>query len=465
MNIVSSDIDAAPCLIVPPLWELEQQVIEVAAEQCDLDPYSLSPESRVLEDLGIDSLALVELIMGVEEKFSVSIPDEVASQAFAKSPLTLRSLAALVVERWGTGTPARDEWRHAREQATEANQGTDSEELPFTQIGGRMSETEWLRGPLYDPIGPNREGFQQFRRRTDGMRCVLLPAGEAWLGRDAEDPQSDHSPAHVVRLSEFLMDAEPVSNAAFSRFLNAVGDVPANILLEWCGVGEKDKRGRQFPLLRGRHGWAPVPKTERQPMILVSWFGANAYSLWAHRCDWRFYRANGTIPTDLKNLRVIAPIPPAECRLSHLPSEAQWEHAARGKGSSRFPSAIDTPVLESMARVAQHTVGAQYKADSLPAARVSEQLGMSPFGLHHMAGNVWQWCRDWYAPEFYSRQEALREDPVDVQPTGIRSERGGSWVGPAWLAEPWRRRGRPPEARGRCLGFRCVGATEGQKDG
>lgn len=89
-------------------------------------------------------------------------------------------------------------------------------------------------------------------------------------------------------------------------------------------------------------------------------------------------------------------------------------------------------------------------------AAVNEPLGVSPLGLFHMAGNVWQWCRDWYATDAYAGRPEVCEDPVQVNPTGLRSERGGSWVGPAELCRSSGRRGRDPAARGRCLGFRCI---------
>lgn len=121
----------------------------------------------------------------------------------------------------------------------------------------------------------------------------------------------------------------------------------------------------------------------------------------------------------------------------------------------RFPWGGE-PCTNERARVALHRARLDYPG-LLPLAEVTAKLGVSPFGLHHMAGNVWQWCRDWYAPEFYSSLAASEADPLNTQATGIRSERGGSWIGPAELAASSYRRGRPPAARGRCLGFRSVG--------
>ena len=74
-----------------------------------------------------------------------------------------------------------------------------------------------------------------------------------------------------------------------------------------------------------------------------------------------------------------------------------------------------------------------------------------------MAGNVWQWCRDSYDANFYSTPAATAHDAWNNAPGAPKAERGGSWVGPPTLARCSYRRGRIPEAAGRCLGFRCVG--------
>jgi formylglycine-generating enzyme required for sulfatase activity len=242
-------------------------------------------------------------------------------------------------------------------------------------------------------------------------------------------------------LDSFLIDAEPVSATAYCRFLNSIGEIGPETLADWFVLDPQDDRNKHMLVQHGESGWRPVPGAERWPMILVSWHGANAYSLWANGRNWQGYLGGPCGETD-----------------SFLPSEAQREYAARGAGYQPFPWGDAPPSLGSM-RYAQHRRSATYRADTLPMADVNEPLGMSPFGLHHMAGNVWQWCRDWYDEAFYARPEANRANPVNRSPTRVRSERGGSWVGPAELCRSSYRRGRPPSARGRCLGFRCVSSA------
>jgi acyl carrier protein len=432
--------------------EVERRVVHLIGTNWGFDPTAVSVRTR-LWDLPFDSLDVIELIMQLEKEFHITISDEIAQGWFVRDDVTLRSIAEMVHYLAGSGTPDRDNWRRAR----------DKLQRPETVTVTQCNEAPWRRtgqgGALYQALTRNREGYPEYLRRTDGMRCVLVPGDEVWIGSIDPEAPADQLPLHPVRLSPFLIDAEPVSNAAFARFLNAVSPVAPWILDEWCVNNPMDRRGDQFALRRRWGVWTPVRGTEHQPVILVTWYGANAYSLWANRRDWRYYRGVDTIPVEPQRPHVRAPRLPVERQGSLLPSEAQWEYAARGAAPREYPWG-DGPATAERARVARHAVGMSYTADTLSAARVSERLGMSPFGLHHMAGNVWQWCRDWYMPDFYHQPEASQPDAWNRRATGIRSERGGSWVGPAELARSAYRRGRPPTASGRCLGFRCVGSPE-----
>jgi acyl carrier protein len=438
--------------LAPDYADIERRVVHLIATNWGFRPEVVSVQTR-LWDLPFDSLDVVELVMQLEKEFEITISDDIAEGWFVHEDVTLRSLAQMVHYLSGSGKPDRADWRRARDALPRP------EAVPVTQC----REAPWRRyrpgGALYLALGQNREGYPEYQRRTDGMRCVLVPGDEAWIGSVDPEASPDQLPPHPVRLSPFLIDVEPVSNAAFARFLNAVGPVAPWVLNEWCVHQPSDRRGSQFALRRHWRRWQPLTGTEQQPVILVTWYGANAYSLWVNGRDWRYYRGPDAVPVDPDRRDAHARPLPAAWQGSFLPSEAQWEYAARGAEPREYPWG-DGPVTAERARVARHAIGTAYTADTLSAARVNERLGMSPFGLHHMAGNVWQWCRDWYAPDFYARPEASQPDAENRHATGIRSERGGSWVGPAELARSAYRRGRPPTASGRCLGFRCVGSPD-----
>jgi formylglycine-generating enzyme required for sulfatase activity len=311
-----------------------------------------------------------------------------------------------------------------------------------------VTREEFLAGPLFSSlVREDRCAF--FQRRTDGMRVARIPRAVARLGSD-DGSSGDEGPAHAAELSDYLLDAEPVSTTAYARFLNAV-DVPEATRLEWCDA--TDHRRDHFQLERTAPGgkWRPKERTGQHPMVLVSWFGANAYALWANRRDWRMYRGAAEVPEELRDASINLPPAAAELLGSLLPSEAQWEHAARGD---------DLGADAGNAWAEGHARGDSYTAETMPMMPVSAGCGTSPFGLSHMPGNVWQWCRDFYAPDFYRTANSRWPDPQGTLPTAVRSERGGSWVGPASLATATYRRARVPIARGRCLGFRCAGVAE-----
>jgi len=419
------------------LAEIEPRVCDVVAGALGIPRQRISPRTSLLEDLGVDSLDIVELTMELEETFSVTLPDEapnaVYKAVFTRQPFRLCDFAELVYLQQGTGTPERKSWRRALVNAPTAPS------VPFTQLDGRWQAND--RQSIFERLktsGPTR----QYRRRSDGMRCVLVPSDAVELGCEAPDSCVDERPKRVVKMDAFLIDAEPVSTTAYCRFLNSMDHVSPKVLGEWFQLDPEDDRNEHMLIGRTEARWQAAPGTERWPMILVSWYGANAYSLWCNGRDWRGYRDTGFTEADCL-----------------LPTEAQWEYAARGPRYQPFPWGASDPSQDRM-RYGQHRQSRKYRANSLPMANVNELLGMSPFGLHHMAGNVWQWCRDWYAENFYERAEAQAANPVNQTATRVRSERGGSWIGPADLCRSSYRRGRPPLVRGRCLGFRCISSVK-----
>ena len=424
-----------------------EEIRRIASEKSDLPLKKVHLDSRLIEDLNMDSLALTEFFMCIEDEFGVSMDDDAGRNVFIGNISTLGDVADAVLAQWGTGTPSRTEWQtrvpHLFETTLE----------PFTQLSPHGGPV--VQHPQFLAFGTNPEGFSQYQRTSDGMRCVLLPEAIATIGSEEPGAYFDQRPQHKVPLRTFLIDAEPVSNAAYARFLNSAEGVPNRAIGEWFGVHANDTRGEHVQVAKNRGRWEPVPGTGQYPVVLVSWYGANAYSLWVNGFDWRYYRGDGTVPADLPAATTAVPAPTEDTLFSMLPSEAQWEYAARGKDYAPFPWGQDSPQQVGV-DVGRHRIGAHYQRDELPTVPVNARMGMSPFGLHHMAGNVWQWCRDWYSPDFYSSASATRPDAQNGEPTGIRSERGGSWVGPAELARSSYRRGRTPSARGRCLGIRCI---------
>ena len=196
---------------------------------------------------------------------------------------------------------------------------------PFTQLVGRAPPLDHGQN-LYSPVRPGSlsqatEHTGVFRRATDGMQAVMIPGAAATIGDSNTRPLSralkNEQPCHTVPLSTFLIDIEPVSVGAFARFLNLV-EPSVEEQLAWFLPASKDPRVSDCPLqLTDAEGWSPKPEVSPSwPMILVSWHGANAYSLWANGGDPRRYK---------------------DAAAGFLPSEAQWEYAARGSKPMNYP--------------------------------------------------------------------------------------------------------------------------------
>jgi formylglycine-generating enzyme required for sulfatase activity len=232
---------------------------------------------------------------------------------------------------------------------------------------------------------------------------VAVPAGRYTMG--SEDGPADERPAHEVVLERYSIDRYPVTNGQFAEFLNAEG---AGTRVRWYDDDDPDAR-----IHRDARVWRADAGYERHPAIEVTWAGARAY------CAWRGKR---------------------------LPTEAEWEKAARGTDGRRYPWGNDAP-SSSRAQFAtgyHNTVA----VDAHPA-------GASPYGVHDMAGNTWEWVSTLYRPYPY-RSDDGRED---ISATGARGTRGGGHDSPAseiTTTQRGRNLSRNPVAGHHNIGFRCA---------
>ena len=346
--------DPKPWLDLDPLT---QRLCVITAEQLGFPLAKVKPESRLIEDLNCDSLALLELIMETEDEFGLTIPETpstpVGKLIFARSPFRIRDLAEYAFLNQGSGAPPRRGWRKSKTKIPA------EPEREFSQLGGRWSGDVGEEKSLLEAL-PSDQPYAMFRRKTDGMVCVQIPASEVIIGFDAMEANHDERPSHPVSMSSFLMDIEPVSVTAFCRFLNSTEPTLQEVE-SLVGLPADDDRQTHLQWEYQNDRWVPKTAVQMQPVVLVSWFSANAYSLWANGLNWREYEFS-------------------DC---FLPSEAQWEYAS--EGAFQEPDFI---------QAGSHERGQTYADGILPIANVHQSLGVSKFGLRHMSGTIWHWCSD-----------------------------------------------------------------------
>jgi iron(II)-dependent oxidoreductase len=263
---------------------------------------------------------------------------------------------------------------------------------------------------------------------------VLIPGGSYPIGSQA-GPR-DAQPEHRVRIDSFLVDRFEVTNAHFAEFLNTLsvrplrdaragrvrpGDLSgadASRLLEGPEGRESrtlfalDDDQSRIEIRGGR--FAAAAGYEHHPVAEATWVGARDY------CRWRGAR---------------------------LPTEVEWEAAARGLEGRRFPWGQD-------GTIAARAVIDRRSGDTLPVG--SRPLGATPLSVHDMAGSLQEWTSSLYRPYPYDAKDG-REDPDDP---GERVTRGGDYVFDTDAAQltGWYRTGfsRAPGRGHRHIGFRCV---------
>ena len=286
---------------------------------------------------------------------------------------------------------------------------------------------------------------------------VVLPAGIFTMGSSAEEKSwaaghgssleavADEAPQHLVSLPSFALGKYDVTRGEYAAFARETG-YPVG---DGCGRGRAIFKWEKDPKLTWESpGHA---QTDRDPVVCVSWQDARAYIAWLNR---KVNRGGAT---------------PAN-RPYRLPSEAEWEYAARAGTTTKFYWGDDDAAAPVHAWFNANSGCQNIKGLFCDHGR-THPVGAKPpnaFGLYDMAGSVWQWTEDCYdnsyagVPADGRANEAPSSDPKakDSQGNCLRVDRGGSWMFPAFLLRPASRERNPADYRDAIMGFRVAKTLE-----
>ncbi|MDP1713240.1 MAG: SUMF1/EgtB/PvdO family nonheme iron enzyme [Anaerolineales bacterium] len=247
---------------------------------------------------------------------------------------------------------------------------TTAPELPATVIPQETATTAPTTIPS-SPTPPATSTPETIKTSPkDGMTQLFIPSGTFSMGGLDVYQQSNELPAHEVYLNAFWVDQVEVTNGMYNLCVRAGSCRPP-------ARNSSDNRLEYFG----------NPEFQDYPVVHVAWYDAHVYCQWAER---------------------------------RLPTEAEWEHAARGDDKRNFPWGDEPPN--------------EYNSNSLnivgDTSRVGSYAeGASPFGALDMAGNVWEWVADRYKPNYYETSPA--ENPTgptdDTVFSDLRVIRGGSY--------------------------------------
>ena len=280
--------------------------------------------------------------------------------------------------------------------------GKHKEELPdnLQKAPAKVISKKRSNSPMTRvPVGTFKMGSSFVENKRYLKKCLKYDKScELWWF-------SDEYPDRLIFLDSYWIDIYEVTNEKYLEFVLATGHRFA--LDETC---DSDKcrdgnlwQGASFP-----------PRIERQPVTQVSWSDADAY------CRWRGKR---------------------------LPSEAEWEKAARGPSGNIYPWGSGSPKNRA-------TYGRKWRGVFTMTDVGAYSRGVSLYGLHDMAGNVWEWVDDWYDLKYYSWRR--KKNPRGPAEGKFKVVRGGSWVNyPDSLRSSFRRWSQP-EVRFNDTGFRCA---------
>jgi sulfatase modifying factor 1 len=280
-------------------------------------------------------------------------------------------------------------------------------------------------------------------------RMVRLPGGAFLMGSDYADgfPQDGEGPVREVTLSSFWIDRYPVTNQLFQGFVAATGYRTDAERFGWSFVFWSLISKRRFAQVvedtaRDTPWWCKVPGArwnapegpgsdlrgrEQHPVVHVSWADATAYAAWAGK---------------------------------RLPTEAEWEYAARGNLVQKLYPWGDKlrPEGKHMCNIWQGVFPEQDTAeDGYAGTSPVDAFPPNGFDLYSMTGNTWEWCADWFDTEFH--KTASRQDPQGPPVGKARVMKGGSFLCHKSYCNRYRvaaRSSNTPDSSTSNIGFRCA---------
>jgi len=262
----------------------------------------------------------------------------------------------------------------------------DSKKNDFSFMA-RIKGGAFKRGSTFNET----KEYLKWCRKTD-RKCQLW-----WF--------EDELPQKLIDVDSFWIDIFEVTNARYLKFVQATGHRPA--LDDSCQTA-KCREGNLWV------GASYPPEIRDQPVTQVNWYDADAYCAWMGK---------------------------------RLPTEAEWEKAARGKKANVYPWGSGSPKGKA-------TFKKKWQGASTMTTVGFHQKGESIYGVFDMAGNVWEWVDDWYHFKYYSIGST--KNPRGPANGDFKVVRGGSWVNYETSLRSAFRRWSRPEVRFNDTGFRCA---------
>jgi formylglycine-generating enzyme len=279
---------------------------------------------------------------------------------------------------------------------------------------------------------------------------IELPGGEFLMGASRREgfPEDGEGPVRKVRLSPFAIDATAVSNRRFAAFVEDTGHVT-----------EVERFGRSFVF------WMLLPDDfpPTRAVVGMEWWRQ------VHGADWRHPEGPGSTVAGRDDHPVVHvtwsdAAAFAAWAGARLPTEAEWEYAARGGlKRKRYPWGDELePGGEHRCNIWQGTFPRiNTAADGYVGTAPVGAFAPNGFGLYNVSGNVWEWCADWFSVDHH--RAGPREDPAGPPHGERRVQRGGSYLCHASYCNRYRvaaRMSQTSDSSAGNVGFRCVRALE-----